>query len=174
MKSPFKLGVAFVLPALALVAAMGAAQSPGPGVLTPATSVEVVPQGRPGSPAHERPETPGNPDQARIKALDQQIATLREQFKSQSDPLQAQVKSLREKFEADLKPLVDERHDLVERGKSPALRDLDADEASQLAALADREKAEVEKVHQDYAQQRATLKAAFDQKRRGLRGGTGK
>ena len=174
MRSPFKLGVALVLLALAVVVAMGAAQSLTSGVGTPAALVVVVPLGQPAPSPGIRPETPGNPDQARIKVLDQQIATLREQFKSQADPLQAQVKALREKLEADLKPLQDERHDLVERGKSPALRDLDADEANQLAALGDHEKDAVERLHQDYAQQRSTLKAAFDQKRRALRGGSTK
>lgn len=172
MRRPFKPVVGFVLLALVVVVALGDAQSLMTGATRRAALVEVVPSGRTAPPPGVRSERPDNPDQARIKVLDQQIAALREQFKSQADPLQAQVKGLREKLEADLKPLVDERHDLVERGKSPALRDLDADEASQLAALADREKAEVEKLHQDYAQQRSALKAAFDLKRRGLRTGS--
>jgi hypothetical protein len=167
MRSPFKLGAGIALIVLMAVAAIGAAQSIRPA----AVLVEVVPNGRPAPPTHEHSSSTTSPDQARIHDLDLKIKALRDDFKSQADPLQAQLKSLREKLDADLKPLEDERHDLVERGKSPAIQALDADEATQLAALADHEKAEVEKVHQNYAEQRTALKASFDQKRREARGG---
>jgi hypothetical protein len=171
MRSPIKLGAGIAVLILMAGAALGGAQSVRPG----AVLVEVIPSGRsgagPGPAMHERSPAATSPDQARIHDLDVQIKALRDQYKSQADPLQAQVKSLREKLDADLKPLEDERHDLVERDKSPAIRALDDDEAAQLAAMADHEKADVEKVHQGYTEQRTALKASFDQKRRDARGG---
>ncbi len=174
MRNPSQLAavlIALVLATALAALAWSAAPSPAPHP-APATGAPAV---APGGHPVAVPEGPGtsssDPDKARIKEIDEQIRSLREQFKSQADPLQAQLKSLREKLDTDLKPLEDERRELVRRGESPALQQLDDDEAAQLAALADKEKADVEKVHQDYAQQRAALKASFDQKRRELRTG---
>jgi hypothetical protein len=170
MRVPFKLGAAIASLALVAGVALGATQAVLPGPVL----VEVVPGGRPSPPSapHEHSSSTSSPDQARIHDLDLKIKALRDQFKAQADPLQAQLKSLRETLDAELKPLEDERHDLVERGKFPAIQALDAEEVTQLAALADHEKADVEKVHQGYAEQRATLKASYDQKRHDARGGT--
>ena len=174
MRNPFELGAGMALFVLLAGAAVVGAQSVGMGAGPGAVLVEVVPSGRPSpsSGPHEHSSSITSPDAARIHDLDLKIKGLRDDFKAQADPLQAQLKSLREKLDADLKPLEDERHDLVERGKSPAIQALDADEAARLAAMADHEKADVEKVHQGYAEQRATLKASFDQKRRDARGAT--
>jgi Skp family chaperone for outer membrane proteins len=166
------MGAVLALFVLVALAASGSAQSAFPTRIAPTAMVEVVQTVRPSPTPGNRPsEPPGSPDQLRIKELDLQIRTLRDQYKAQADPLQAQVKLLRETLDADLKPLEDERHELVLRGESPSLRELEVDETGQLAALADREKADVEKVHQQYAAERATLKASFDAKRRELHGG---
>jgi len=109
-----------------------------------------------------------DPRRMLIKALDEQIRSLREQFKSQTAPLEAQIKALREKFDADLKSLEAQRAALVEQGESPGLKDLNEEEAAQLAALADRERAEIEKIHQRYNEERKTIRQTFQQRRHGL------
>jgi len=105
---------------------------------------------------------------AQIRDLDAKIKSLRDDFKAQADPLQTQLKALREKLEADLKPLQDQRKMLVEQGESPGLIALDQDEASQLASLADQEKAEIEKVRQRYEDQKKQLQADFQKRRQEL------
>jgi hypothetical protein len=101
---------------------------------------------------------------AQIHAIDQKIKSLRDQFKAQADPLQAQMKALRDKLDADLEPLEDQRKALVEQGESPALIALNQEEASQLASLADREKAEIEKLKQSYDVQRKEIKLEFQKR----------
>ena len=134
-----------------------------------AFAANVIPVARHSDAPREAPPAQTGPEQSRVHEIDQQLQSLRAQFKSQADPLQAQLKALREKLDADLKPLQDERRDLAQRSETPEMRALDDDETAQLAALADREKADVEKVHQDYSAQRTALKASFDQKRKDLR-----
>jgi septal ring factor EnvC (AmiA/AmiB activator) len=110
----------------------------------------------------------GEARRAEIKALDEKIKSLREQFKSQADPLEAQVKALRERFESDLKPLQDQRTQLIEEGESPDLRSLNEQEISQIADLDAKEKAEIEKVRQSYDEQKKQLRESFQQKRHDL------
>jgi len=105
---------------------------------------------------------------AEIKAIDEKIAALRDQFKAQADPLQAQVKALRDKLDADLKPLEEQKKALVEQGESPDLIALNEEESRQLAALADREKTEIEKLKQRFDDERRQIKDDFQKRRREL------
>ena len=105
---------------------------------------------------------------AEIKALDEKIKALRDQYKSQVDPLEAQVKSLREKFDADLKPLQDQRNLLVAEGESPELRMLNEQETSQIADLDSREKSEIEGIRGKYDSEKKQLRDSFSQKRHEL------
>jgi F0F1-type ATP synthase membrane subunit b/b' len=128
------------------------------------------------SPLYASTQLPGSkptedPRREQIKAIDDQIRSLREQFRSQTDPIEAQLKALREKFEADLQALQAHRKTLVEQGEPPALKDLNDEETSQLAALDDQEKAEIEKVHQHFSDEKKTLKESFQQRRHDLAGG---
>jgi len=109
-----------------------------------------------------------DPRKAQIKALDQQIQSLRDQFKSQAGPLEAQLKSLREKFGTDLKSLEAQRTALVEQGEAPSIKALNDEEAAQLAALADRENAEIKKIHERYSEERKTIEQTFRQRRHDL------
>lgn len=104
-----------------------------------------------------------------IHDLDQQIKDLKDRFHSQLDPLQAQIKTLRDQFEPQIKTLEDQRHDLVESGKTPMMQDLDKQETSELAALADQEKSEVERVHAHYADARKDVQAKYQQLRAGMK-----
>lgn len=112
-----------------------------------------------------------DPREAQIKAIDEKIKALREQYQSQAEPLEAQVKSLREKFETDLSALQAQRKALVEEGESPGLKALMDDEASKLASLADREKDEIEKVRARYAEERKDIQQDFQKRRRELANG---
>ena len=105
---------------------------------------------------------------AQIKAIDEKIKSLRDQFKAQADPLQAQLKTLRDKLDTDLKPLEDQRKALIEQGESPALIALNQEEASRLASLADREKAEIEKLKQGFDDQRKEIQQDFQKRRQEL------
>jgi hypothetical protein len=116
-------------------------------------------------PAVKHPE---DSRKAQIKAIDEQIRTLREQYKAQMDPLQAQLQSLREKLDAELKSLEAQRETLVEQGEPAGLKALNEEEATQLAALADQEKAEIEKIHQRYSEQRKSIRQGFQERRRNL------
>ena len=128
--------------------------------------------------AHRTPvsasaEVPGekHPDDSRkaqIKAIDGQIRALREQYKAQMDPLQAQLQSLREKLEAELKSLEAQRETLVEQGEPEGIKALNEEEATQLATLADQERADVEKVHQRYSEQRKSIRQGFQERRHNL------
>ena len=104
----------------------------------------------------------------RIADLDGQIKTLREQYHSQLDPLEAQVKALRDKFDPQLASLEGQRHDLVEAAKSPDMRALDDQEASELKQLAELEKSEVDKVHQRFADQRKDVQDKYREHRQEL------
>ena len=125
-------------------------------------------------PQIDRPET--NPAQhamdadrkAQLKLIDDKIATLREQFKSQADPLETQIKSMRDKFDADLQSLQDQRRAIIEQGESPELKSIDDDEVAQMATLTAREKAEVEKLRAHYNDERNQLRQTFQQRRRDL------
>src|SRR5467141_202766 len=110
------------------------------------------------------------PERAQIRALDEKIRSLREQFKSQTEPLEAQLKTLRDKFEVDLKALQAQRDVLVDQGESPGLKALNDEEAAQLAALAEREKAEIEKVRDRYAEERKGIQQTFQRRRHDLQG----
>jgi hypothetical protein len=134
---------------------------PGEG---PATT-SIAPVADPGT------TTPNEQRKAAIKALDLRIKRLRDDYRSQADPLEAQLKSLREKLEADLKPLEGERRSLVREGETPDLQALDDQEAEQLAALIDREKVEVERVRQRSAEEKKEIQASFQKRRQELRAG---
>jgi len=112
----------------------------------------------------------GDARSAQIKDLEQQIKTLRDQYHSQLDPLQQQIKDLREKFDPQIKSLEDQRHDLIEAGKSPAMQDLDKQEANELASLSDQEKAEIDRVHQHFADTRKDVQARYQKEREALKG----
>ncbi len=103
-----------------------------------------------------------------IKQLDERIQQLRTEYKSAADPIEAQLKSLRDKLASDLQPLQDQRKQLVDEGKSPDLLALDREEADALARLADREKADVEAVHQRYKDQRVSMQGDFTKRRHDL------
>ena len=109
-----------------------------------------------------------DPRKAQINAIDEQIRTLREQYKAQMDPLQGQLQSLREKLDAELKSLEAQRETLVEQGEPAGLKALNEEEATQLAALADQEKAEIEKIHLRYSEQRKSLRQGFQERRHNL------
>lgn len=105
---------------------------------------------------------------AQIQAIDEKIKTLRTDFKSQTDPLEAQLKQLRDQFDTNLKELQQQRDELVMQGESPALRDLNSDETAQLQALSDKEKADIDKLRQSYDQQRQQLRQSFAERRKEL------
>ena len=111
---------------------------------------------------------PEDSRKAQIKAIDEQIRTLREQYKAQADPLQAQLKSLREKLDAELKSLEAQREALVEQSEPAGLKALNEEEATQLATLADQERAEIEKIHLRYSEERKSIKQGFQQRRHNL------
>jgi hypothetical protein len=126
---------------------------------TPASASQAVPAGKPSA---------DDPRKAQIKALGEQIRALREQYQSQTGPLEAQIKSLREKFETELSALEARRKALVEEGESSGLKALIDEESAQLAALADREKEEIGKVHERYAEERKTIQQTFQRRRHEL------
>src|SRR5262245_54632888 len=68
--------------------------------------------------------TPPDPNAAQIKALEDQIRSLREQTKAQIAPLEAQIQSLRNKLDTDIKPLQEQLENLREQGESPTLKAL--------------------------------------------------
>jgi hypothetical protein len=103
-----------------------------------------------------------------IRAIDEKIKTLRDEFKSQADPLETQLKSLREKFETDVKELQQQRQGLVEESESSDLRALNEEEASQLSALSDHEKADIDKIKQSYDAQREQVRQTYAPRRRDL------
>jgi len=136
------------------VNAMAKAVSPAP-----ASASQAAPARKPSA---------DDPRNAQIKALGEKIRSLREQFQSQTAPLEAQIKSLREKFEADLAPLEAQRKALVEEGESSGLKSLMVDEAAQLAALSAREKEEIAKIHERYAVERKSIQEGFQRRRHEL------
>jgi hypothetical protein len=98
---------------------------------------------------------------ADVRDLDARIKSLRADEHAQIDPLEAQIKSLRDKFDPQIQDLVAQRKQLVESSESPALRDLDQQEDQELASLAEKEKMEIEKVRQDFSEQRKALQAKY-------------
>jgi hypothetical protein len=124
-----------------------------------------------GEPAETPATNPGQTtDTGPIHDLDQQIKAMRDEFHSKLDPLQQQITALKQQYEPQLKSLEDKRHDLVEAGKPQAIQDLDRQEASELAALADKEKAEIERVRQQYAEQRRDVQARYKEQRERVSG----
>jgi uncharacterized phage infection (PIP) family protein YhgE len=167
MRYPIHAGTWAAVAAVMIAAVISVAQPvAAPQVHSGARAVRALPVESPEIPP-QGPHTT-SPQQVQIKALDAQIHTLRQEFKTEADPLEAQLKGLRDKLDSDVKPLESERHELVEQSETPDLRALDADETGQMTALADREKADVEKLRQSYAAQRSALKQSFDQKRHDL------
>jgi len=101
-----------------------------------------------------------------IADLDAKIKQLRQEFHAELDPLQAQVKTVRDKYEPQIKSLEDQRKTLAEETKLPKIQELDRQEEADLAALADREKAEVEKVKTRYADERKAILQKYDEQRK--------
>ena len=139
--TPALLLAALVLAALGAFAFEGATHR--------AAAVTPVPVGKGGGMPSPTGVPDGNPSdreahaqlKSRIQDLDAQLKSLREQFHGQLDPLQSQVKAVRDQFEPRIKDLDAQRKQLVEEGKSSAMRALDQQEDADLAALAEREKA---------------------------------
>ena len=104
-----------------------------------------------------------------IREIDAQLKALRDEYKSQMDPLQTQIKALRDKYDPQIKDLEAKRKDLVLANESPELRALSEDEDKQLAALADQEKTEVDALRQKFSDQRKALRTSFDEKRKELK-----
>jgi hypothetical protein len=101
-----------------------------------------------------------------IADLDAKIKQLRQEFRAEVDPLQAQVKAVRDKYEPQIKSLEDQRKALAEESKLPKIQQIDREEDADLAALADREKAEVEKVKARFAEERKTIQQRYDEERK--------
>jgi DNA anti-recombination protein RmuC len=144
----------FALPTTFLVLALA---GPGARPLAAAPARE---------PMHRDPNAQPGPAAApvtnpRLKQLDEQLQALRNQFHAQLDPLQAQIKTLRDQFEPQIKSLEDERHTLVEQAKPDAVQQLDQREADELAKLDDQEKAAIDKVRQDFAEQKKQLREKY-------------
>ncbi len=118
--------------------------------------------------APARKPSADDPRSSQIKALVEKIRALREQFQSQTAPLEAQIKSLREKFDAELASLEAQRKALVEQGESSGLKSLMDEEAAQMAALAAREKEEIEKIRERYVVERKNLQESVQRRRREL------
>src|SRR2546426_9844723 len=74
--------------------------------------------------APARKTSADDPRNSQIRAIVEKIRALREQFQSQTAPLEAQIKSLREKFDAELASLEAQRKALVEQGESSGLKSL--------------------------------------------------
>jgi hypothetical protein len=106
---------------------------------------------------------------ADVRDLDARIKSLRADEHAQIDPLEAQIKSLRDKFDPQIQDLVTQRKQLVESSESPALRDLDQQEDQEMAALAEKEKMEIEKVRQDFSEQRKALQAKYAEEKQEAR-----
>jgi len=144
------------------------AVTPSAAPTTPMGGAPVSPTGgaRPNPIAVDQPG--GGSQNPEVKELDQQIQSLKTEFHSQLDPLEQQVKSLRDKYDPEIKSLEDKRHDLVESGKPAAVQEIDRQEASEIAALNDAEKSEIEKVKQHYADARKDVHAKYQSLRAGL------
>jgi hypothetical protein len=101
-----------------------------------------------------------------IKQLDNQLTALRKDLHSQIDPLEAQIKTLRDKYDPQILSVEQRRKDLVEQGKPAAIQELDRQEDGELAALAEKEKSDLEQVKQRYADQRKGIRQHYDELRR--------
>jgi F0F1-type ATP synthase membrane subunit b/b' len=143
-----------------------AAVAPATGAPVPAVAAKPAPL-----PGGALPSTQGDTGRDDIRRLDEQIKALREQFHAEIDPLEAQIKAAREKFEPQLKTLEDQRRTLVEQRKSPEMRELDEQEAGELASLADREKLALDKVRQQFSDERKEIQQKYQQRRKELQGG---
>ncbi len=100
-----------------------------------------------------------------VQELERQIKALKDEVHGQLDPLEAQIKDLKTRYEPRLQSLETQRHDLVESRKSPAIQDLDRQEAAELASLAEREKTDLDKLRASYADQRKAVQAKYQQLR---------
>ena len=107
-----------------------------------------------------------------VRDLDRRIKALRDELHAQVDPLQSQIKALRDRLEPQIKALEDQRRTLVEEGKPSSIQQLDQDETHELADLGDREKAEIDKVHQRFADERHAIQQKYDERRAEARGGS--
>jgi len=101
-----------------------------------------------------------------LAELDAKIKQLRQEFRAELDPLQAQVKAVRDKYEPQIKSLEDQRKTLAEESKLPKIQQLDREEDADLAALAEREKTEVEKVKTRFADERKEIQQRYDEQRK--------
>ena len=157
------LGTGFVL---GLVLIVAVSTTTNRGTAQPASA-----RPAPGQPETSRlPEAGTKTDNPQLLELDHRIKALREDLRSQLDPLEAQVKGLHEKYDAQIKDLVQQRKTLVEQGKPSAIQQLDVQEDGELATLADREKAEIEKVKESFAEQRKEVQRRYDDQRKGIAG----
>lgn len=127
-----------------------------------------APAPHPGPQREPMPPTQTPPGEDAVTQLGKRIQSLRDEFHQQLDPLQSQVKALREKYDPQIKDLEGQRHDLIEQRKPADVQALDTQEDQALAALSDQEKAEVDRVHQAYAEKRKATQADFDARRKGL------
>lgn len=109
------------------------------------------------------------PHDSEIKQLQGQIKSLRDELHSQLDPLQSQIRALHEKYDPQIQGLEDQKKTLVEQGKPAAIQQLDRQEDAELAALVEREKTEVEKVHQQTATERKEIQEKYDARRKEAR-----
>lgn len=107
-------------------------------------------------------------DTGPLAEITHRLQALRQEFHGQLDPLQAQVKALHDKYDPQIKDLEDQRHDLAEKGKSQPVQDLDAQEEKDLAALADQERSDLEKVRQGYTDKRKAMQADYAARRAAL------
>ena len=158
-RAGFAAAVPFV--GLALFAAFAASAPPSTTPGAPRTSREIPTTTAP-APAH--------PKDPRIADLDQQITALRADRKTQVDPLEAQLKALRERFDTQIDSLTAQRKSIVEAGESPALRELDEHETSELTALNDREKADIESTRTRYENEKKELRESYAAKRKAIAG----
>ena len=171
MRSAFRKTAAIAIVALFGAAAYCAAQSNREaGSRAEDTTPTVMPAKRPShAPMTQSSSGISSPERGPIKAIEDQIHAVRQQYKTQADPLESQLKALRDKLDADLKPLEAQRKELIEQAESPELRALNEDETSQLAAISDKEKAEIDKLRASYEDQKHALRQTFEQRRRDLR-----
>src|SRR5947207_1073651 len=70
---------------------------------------------------------------AQLRALQDKLKAMREQFRGELDPLQAQIKTLRDKYEPQITQMQEQIKGIVEQGKSPEVQQLDREEDQELA-----------------------------------------
>jgi hypothetical protein len=155
----FQGGLALAAVTLALALRAHPAAHAAPAARATPGSMQTMPATPPaGAPA-------GNPSPAEIQQLQTQIQSLRAELHQQLDPLQSQVKALHDKYDPQIASLEEQRRTLVEQGKPQAIQDLDKQEESELAALGEREKADIAKLRAQYADQRKAIEESYKAKR---------